>query len=79
VTTAPITNTGDAHQPDRYIETYYADGTWHCRRHDSDIPFASGPDELDQIALGSQVARWNRLPHIVRTPTGIISEILYTT
>ena len=76
MTTAPVTNTTG--QPDRYIETSYANGTWHRRRNDSAIPFASGPDELEQIALGVQVARWNRLPHIVRTRTGAISEILHT-
>ena len=59
-----------------FIETYYRDGAWHSRRHDSESPFSSGGDELDQIALGSQVARWNRLPHIVRTATGEIAEIL---
>jgi len=60
-----------------YIETYHVDGVWHSRRHDSRVPFASGNDELDQIALGSQVARWNRLPHIVRTTSGEIAEILH--
>lgn len=59
-----------------YVETYYADGVWHSRRHDSDVPFASGADELEQVALGTQVARWNQLPHIVRTPTGTIAEIV---
>ncbi|MEU4191738.1 hypothetical protein AB0E69_07570 [Kribbella sp. NPDC026611] len=61
---------------DGFIETYYRDGGWHSRRHDSESPFSSGEDELDQIALGSQVARWNRLPHIVRTTTGSIAEVL---
>jgi hypothetical protein len=61
------------------VETYYRNGAWHSRRHDSESPFSSGEDELDQIALGSQVARWNRLPHIVRTTTGEIAEILHAT
>ena len=59
-----------------YIETYYADGTWCSRRYDSDIPFAGGDEELEQIALGSQVARWNRLPHIIRAADGSISETI---
>ena len=75
-----------------FIETYYADGVWHSRRHDCDTPFASDDDELEQIALrwggwlvavlrevdavGTQVARWNRIPHIVRTRTGAIAEVL---
>lgn len=60
-----------------FVETYYIDGVWHSRRHDSRVPFASGHDELQQIALGSQVARWNRLPHIIRTASGDIAEILH--
>ncbi|TCC37483.1 hypothetical protein E0H75_40820 [Kribbella capetownensis] len=63
--------------PAEFVETYYVDGAWHSRRHDSRVPFASGDDELDQIALGSQVARWNRLPHIIRTASGDIAEVLY--
>ena len=59
-----------------YIETYYADGTWCSRRYDSDIPFAAGDEELEQIALGSQVARWNRLPHIIRAADGSITETI---
>ncbi|MGW5194003.1 hypothetical protein ACWEOO_32440 [Kribbella sp. NPDC004138] len=59
-----------------YIETYYADGTWCSRRYDSDIPFAAGDEELEQIALGSQVARWNRLPHIIRAADGSIRETI---
>jgi hypothetical protein len=62
--------------PEEFIETYCCEGVWASRRHDSEVPFASGGDELDQIALGSQVARWNRLPHVVRTATGEIAEIL---
>jgi hypothetical protein len=62
--------------PGSFIETYYADGAWHSRRHDADAPFASDEDKLDQIAAGTQVARWNNLPHIVRTRTGAIAEIL---
>lgn len=60
-----------------YIETYYADGAWCSRRYDSDVPFAAGDEELEQIALGSQVARWNRLPHIVRAADGSISETIH--
>jgi hypothetical protein len=59
-----------------FIETYYVDGTWYSRRHDCDTPFAGDQDELEQIAVGTQVARWNHLPHIVRTRTGAIAEIL---
>jgi hypothetical protein len=66
----------DKGTPDKYVETYYAGGAWHSRRHDSDIPFASGADELEQIALGTEVARWNQLPHVIRTSTGAIDEIL---
>ncbi len=62
--------------PDRYVETYYAHGAWHSRRHDSDIPFASGSEELEQVALGTEVARWNQLPHVIRSSTGDIAEIL---
>ena len=59
-----------------FIETYYADGVWQSRRHDCDTPFASDDDELEQIAVGTQVARWNRIPHLVRTRTGAIAEVL---
>ena len=62
--------------PEGFIETYYRNGAWHSRRYDSEVPFSTSRDELDQIALGSQVARWNRLPHIVRTTAGEIAEIL---
>ncbi|TWD73001.1 hypothetical protein FB561_6885 [Kribbella amoyensis] len=85
MTTAPILQQPDAartdeftHDLEQFIETYCADGRWYSRRHDSEVPFAGNDNELDQIALGSQVARWNRLPHVVRTPTGTIAEILTT-
>lgn len=60
-----------------YVETYFAEGRWHSRRHDSDVPFATGSDELEQIALGSQVARWNRVPHIIRATDGTIAETIH--
>jgi hypothetical protein len=62
--------------PETYVETYFADGRWHSRRHDSDLPFATGSDELEQIALGSQVARWNRVPHIIRAADGAVAETI---
>jgi hypothetical protein len=76
--TYPETSSGTDSQTyaESYVETYFADGRWHSRRHDSDVPFASGPDELEQIALGSQVARWNRVPHIIRTADGAIAETI---
>jgi hypothetical protein len=64
-------------EPAEFVETYSVDGAWHSRRHDSRVPFGSGNDELQQIALGSQVAHWNRLPHVIRTASGDIAEILY--
>ena len=62
--------TTDPDQIDRYVETYYADGVWHSRRHDSDHPFASGNVLVEQIAVGAEVARWNQIRHIVRHPDG---------
>lgn len=55
---------------DRYVETYYDDGNWHSRRHDSDRPFASGDVRVEQIAVGAEVARWNQVRHIVRHRDG---------
>lgn len=54
----------------RYIETYYDDGVWHSRRHDSEHPFASGDVLVEQIAVGAEVARWNQVDHILRHPDG---------
>jgi hypothetical protein len=58
--------------PDRYVETYYADGVWNSRRHDSDRPFASGAVKTEQIAVGAEVARWNQIRHIVRHADGTV-------
>ena len=65
-------NSTETETAERYVETYYADGVWHSRRHDSEQPFASGEILVEQIAVGAEVARWNQVRHIVRHPDGTV-------
>jgi Uncharacterized protein conserved in bacteria (DUF2188) len=69
---AQSTPAGATADPDRYVETYFADGVWNSRRHDSDRPFASGEVKTEQIAVGAEVARWNQIRHIVRHADGTV-------
>jgi hypothetical protein len=67
-------------EADAAVETYFHNGSWHTRRGDCTVPFASGTGRDRLITVGMEVARWNGLHHIIRDADGTIVEInLYIT
>jgi hypothetical protein len=56
------------------VETYYENGTWRSRHEGVSRPFATGGTKAEQVSKGREMARRDKVEHIIKNRDGTISE-----